>query len=145
MVDVGRLHASIAVGAADGSVIVTNPIRKALGRRETGYQQIIFKHEWVRRPAQAGAGIDTLNGEEEGEGKRQGISRITEGYKVQKADVDVNKKRENGKWKGGITNTTIHEEETAVTALGWNPNWTCGGWLAVGWGSGLVRVQDVAI
>lgn len=134
VVDVGRCHASIAAGGADGSVIVTNPMRKALGRREAGYQQIIFKHEWVRRP--------NPDGDENG---RHGMSRVTEGYKGEKVDLDAAKKKEKSKWMGSVGSSTIHEEETATTAVSWNPNLRCGGWLAVGWASGLVRVQDVAI
>ncbi len=132
--DVGKCHATVAAGGADGSVIVTNPMRKILGRREGGYQQCIFKHEWVRRPKAAG---------QEGQGERQGISRITEGYKAE--EVRVGPKSKNGPTREFVMTTTIFEEETAVTALAWNPNVSCGGWLAVGWGSGLVRIQDVAI
>lgn len=128
IVDAGRCHSSIAAGGADGSVIVTNPMRKALGRKDAGWQQVVFKHEWVRRP---------------GQGPRQGMSRITEGYKGEKVDLGV---KYVGKSKEIVANSTIYEEETAVTALGWNPNKSgCGGWLAVGWGSGLVRIQDMAI
>lgn len=128
IVDVGRWHSSIAAGGADGSVVVTNPMRKALGRKDAGWQQIVFKHEWVRRPAQ---------------GARQGTSRITEGYKGEKVIFGM---KEGGKSKDSVAESTIHEDETAVTALRWNPNDSgCGGWLAVGWGSGLVRIQDMAI
>ena len=136
MIDVGRCHASIAVGGADGGVIVTNPLRKTLGRKEKGYQQCVFKHEWVRQPTQAG------NAET---GERNGMSRITEGYKGEKADVDAYKKKDHPRNRGTVMMTTIYEEETAVTALAWNPNLQCGAWLAVGWGSGLLRVQDVAV
>ena len=124
VVDVGKCHSSIAAGGVDGSVIVTNPMRKVLGSRSAGWQQVVFKHEWVRRP---------------GQGPRQGMSRITEGYKGEKVNFGV-------KTKDSVAESTIYEEETAVTALSWNPNnpW-CGGWLAVGWGSGLVRIQDMAI
>lgn len=128
IVDVGRWHSSIAAGGADGSVVVTNPIRKALGRKDAGWQQVVFKHEWVRRPAQ---------------GARQGMSRITEGYKGEKVNLGM---KDGGKLKDSVSESTIYEEETAVAALSWNPNDSgCGGWLAVGWGSGLVRIQDMAI
>lgn len=128
IVDVGRCHSSIAAGGADGSVIVTNPMRKALGRKDVGWQQIVFKHEWVRRAEQ---------------GPRQGMSRVTESYEGEKVDLSV-KLRSN--CKESVAKSTVYEEETAVTALGWNPNDSgCGGWLAVGWGSGLVRVQDMAV
>ena len=127
IVDVGKCHSSVAVGGADGSVIVTNPMRKALGRKDAGWQQVVFKHEWVRRM---------------GQGARQGMSRITEGYKGEKVDFGV---KYRGTHRETVNESTIFEEETAVTALGWNPNSVCGGWLAVGWGSGLVRVQDMAM
>lgn len=128
IVDVGKCHSSIAVGGADGSVTVTNPMRKTLGKQSAGWQQVVFKHEWVRRS---------------GQGPRQGMSRITEGYAGEKVDLGV---RYGGNFRDSVAQSTIYEEETAVTALGWNPNNSeCGGWLAVGWGSGLVRIQDMAI
>ena len=40
---------------------------------------------------------------------------------------------------------TIFEEEAAVTCAAWCPAVECGGWAAVGMGSGLVRVEDIAI
>ena len=128
IVDVGSCHSSIAAGGANGSVTITNPMRKALGRKAKGWQQVAFKHEWVRRP---------------GQGPRQGMSRVTEGYEGEKVDLSL---RYRGQPKESVTESTIYEEETAVTALKWNPNHSGrGGWLAVGWGSGLVRVQDMAI
>ena len=127
VVDVGKCHSSVAVGGADGSVIVTNPMRKALGKKDAGWQQVVFKHEWVR-------GV--------GQGPRHGMSRITEGYKGEKVDLGV---KYRGTRRETVNESTIYEEETIVTALGWNPNSVCGGWLAVGWGSGLVRVQDMAV
>ena len=127
IVDVGKCHSSIAAGGADGSVIVLNPMRKALGKKNAGYQQLVFKQEWVRKT---------------GNGPRQGMSRVTEGSKGEKVDFG----KFGGKAKESVARSTIYEEETAVTALGWNPNNTgCGGWLAVGWGSGLVRIQDMAV
>ena len=128
IVDVGRCHSSIAAGGADGSVTVTNPMRKTLGKKDPGWQQVVFKHEWVKGS---------------GQGPHQGMSRITEGYKGEKFDLGV---KYGGNTKDSVAQSTIYEEETAVTALGWNPNNSeCGGWLAVGWGSGLVRIQDMAV
>lgn len=122
VVDVGRCHSSIAAGGVDGSVVITNPMRKALGRRDAGWQQVVFKHEWVKRPGPA---------------LREGMSRITEGYKGEKVFTKPTE---------SVAESTLYEEETAVTALGWNPNNSgYGGWLAVGWGSGLMRVQDMAV
>ena len=114
---------------------MTNPMRKVLGKpKAKGWQQCIFKHEWVRRPGSSNEGDKN--------GGRQGMSRITEGYKVEKADSGL---KSGKRIKDVGVTTTIYEEETAVTALAWNPNLSCGGWLAVGWGSGLLRVQDVSI
>lgn len=134
IVDVGKCHSSVAAGGADGSVTVTNPQSKVLGNKKAiVYQQCIFKHEW-RPIEQAG---------EDGGRQRQGISRITEGYLPDR--VWLGPKDKIGKVKETVLTTTIYEDETAVTALAWNPNVSCGGWLAVGWGSGLVRIQDVAV
>ena len=135
VIDAGRCHGSVAIGGTDGGVIVTNPVRKTLGRTEKGYQQCIFKHEWVRRPKQSGD-VEA--------GKREGMTRVTESYKGEAADVDVHRKKKPSH-RSNVMMTTTYEQETAVTALRWNPNVKCGGWLAVGWGSGLVRVQDVAL
>ena len=135
VLDVGKCHSSIAAGAADGSVTVTNPMRKILGRKQVGYQQCIFRHEWRPR-------FMTQNGEEK-TGRRSGMSRFTEGYRIEKININVRNSVRKGKEMVPIS--TIYEEETAVTALSWNPNVSCGGWLAVGWASGLVRVQDIAI
>ena len=49
--------------------------------------------------------------------------------------------------KGNDGTSTIESrfaEEQAVTALEWNPNRHCAGWVAVGWASGLVRVMDLS-
>ena len=45
----------------------------------------------------------------------------------------------------GMVMSTIHEAEEGVTQVVWNPNLACGGWIAAGMGSGLVRVQDLTI
>lgn len=55
------------------------------------------------------------------------------------------KQKEEGKEKEGMVISTVREEEEGVTQIEWNPNLVCGGWVAVGWGSGLVRVQDLAL
>lgn len=135
-VDVGKCHSSLATGCSDGSVIVSNPQCKVFGYPKTlAYQLCLFKHDW--RPT-----VGTKEAEDQ---QRQGISRVTEGYLPQR--IFIGPKHTDfvhGKDKN-IPITTIYEEETAVTALAWNPNVHCGGWLAVGWGSGLVRIQDVAL
>lgn len=130
--DTGKCHPSIAAGTTDGSVIVTNPMRKTLSKKQVGYQQVICKHEW--RPTAPS---------DDATRPRIGISRFTEGFKPVRVTLGSSKRP--GATKVTIATTSIHEKETAVTALAWNPNMNCGGWLAVGWASGLIRVQDVAI
>ena len=135
VLDVGKCHPSIAAGAADGSVTVTNPMRKILGRKQAGYQQCVFKHEW--RPSTVTQNVEARIG------RRPGMSRFTEGYRIEKINISIRNSVRKGKEM--IPISAIFEDETAVTALSWNPNICCGGWLAVGWASGLVRVQDIAI
>ena len=152
----GKAHASLLAGSADGEVIVTNPIRRMLGRRDVvQWQQIWFKHEWVRakKPMRSEGPPDdrseemVLDGEVAAEVPkpetelRDGISRITEGYKLQ--SLRLNKSDKGG--KDGLVYSTIFEDEAAVTCVVWNPNVSCGGWAAAGMGSGLVRVEDLAI
>lgn len=91
-----------------------------------------------------------------------GTNRLTEGYKIVTLDFSQQKaiglgpnfetgqeedwkQKEEGKEKEGVVISTVREEEEGVTQIEWNPNLLCGGWVAVGWGSGLVRVQDLAL
>lgn len=125
---VGHFHPTILIGCADGSVIATNPIRKVLYRKVQQYQQTVFRHEWTRGRDDGAGGIE--------------MSRITEGYKV----VSMTLQRDTTQQaQEGMVMSTIHEEEEGVTQVVWNPNLRCGGWVAAGMGSGLVRVQDLAI
>ena len=95
-------------------------MRRVLHRREQQYQQTMWHHEWNRSLG--------------------GISRITEGYKVETTNVNLaTKKASEGMF------VTIYEKESAVTQACWNPNLTCGGWVAVGMASGLVRIEDLAV
>ena len=145
-VDVGKVHAAVAFGTADGRVVVTTPIEKIIQPREQGWQQTIFKHEWVKKRVQVAGDKGDANNDDSGKAI-EGLSRITESYKPQPADVDRSFRGNVAATIHGASKltTTIYEEETGTTAVCWNPNLSCGGWLAVGWGSGLVRVEDVAI
>ncbi|KAL9636462.1 MAG: hypothetical protein Q9164_002800 [Protoblastenia rupestris] len=161
-IDVGKMHTAVVFGTQDGRVVVGNPMRKVLHKKQKCYQQTIFRHEWVRKRARitndddvTGAaeprdGVTSEGMAEDENGGVRGISRITEGYKVQGADTDyrvfarslITVASRGG--RAGVVSTTF-EEETGVSAVCWNPNLSCGGWLAVGWGSGLVRVEDVGL
>ncbi|MDI1493010.1 MAG: hypothetical protein OHK93_004794 [Ramalina farinacea] len=144
--DVGKCHAALAVGCADGGVVVSNPMRRAIKHREPCIQLLLWKHEWVRRRK-------SQNGSDESSEQMEprGMSRITESYKARKSEIDqrpgerkLNIEGSRNRGRGSMVSTTF-EEESGVTALAWNPNVSCGGWLAVAWATGLVRVEDVAI
>ena len=120
----GKCHTCVLVGAADGSVIATNPLPRVLKRKCLQHKQKWFQHEWTR--------------------KGEGMSRITEGYKVETINLfkgDRGDKMVND----GIVHSTIYEEEMGITQVAWNPNLHCGGWAAAGMGSGLIRVEDITI
>lgn len=125
---VGHFHPTVLVGCADGSVIATNPIRKTLYRKVQQYQQTVFRHEWTLGHGNVARVI--------------GISRFTEGYKVESM---IQQRDLAQQAQEGMVMSTIHEEAEGVTQVVWNPNLDCGGWVAAGMGSGLVRVQDLAI
>lgn len=121
---VGHFHPTILFGCSDGSLVATNPMRKILNRKAKHCQQTVLRHEWTRHGG--------------------GMSRITEGYKTE--IILLQRKAKAGTpMKGDGIMSTIYERETAITEVVWNPNLKCGGWVAVGMGSGLLRVQDLAI
>ncbi|MCJ1418880.1 hypothetical protein MMC32_005231 [Xylographa parallela] len=144
---VGKVHPCVLVASADGTVLATNPMRKVMGPKQKQYQQIWFRHEWAPKPQplrsegdEGTQGVSTSD--EDRHVTREGMSRITEGYKVETVELQKSSK---AKSKSGTAIATIYEEESAVTQVAWNPNLHCGGWAAAGTGCGLVRVEDLAI
>ncbi len=94
---------------------------------------------------------------------RPGISRFTEDFLPEPIDMNPRKpttsraKRKRSHSRGtqkapkaagaaaeSGTADVIFEEEQAVTCLEWNPNLRYAGWAAVGWGSGIVKVEDLS-
>ncbi|MCJ1473786.1 hypothetical protein MMC13_002437 [Lambiella insularis] len=143
---VGKVHASTLTGSADGTVFATNPLRKVSQLKASQYQQTWFRHEWAPTPKapermQSGDSGEDETGSNGRNVPREGTSRITEGYKVESLRII---KTEKGNSYGNPY-VTIHEEETGITQVAWNPNLHCGGWAAAGMGTGLVRVEDLAI
>jgi len=166
------VHSSVLMGSADGTVCCTNPVRRLFSAKsKNSFMQRWFVHDW--RPNQQEKGreeaqqrlqktdkernsaiqagqqpVVTDHTSRRGEkpcpndgSPRPGVVRITEGYKVESLS-------ENWTKRGGadaLRSITTHEEESAVTCLEWNPNIDCGGWAAAGMGSGLLRIEDVAI
>ena len=121
----GAMHTSLLAGCADGTVLAVNPMRKVIKDRKNiiFYEQKCFQYEWSRRGA--------------------GLGRFTEGFKV---EIPVLFRHVGeGKIQDGMLTSTIHEEETNITHVEWNPNERCGAWMAAATGSGLVRVEDLAL
>ncbi|MCJ1402553.1 hypothetical protein MMC11_005773 [Xylographa trunciseda] len=147
---VGKVHPCVLFGSADGTVLATNPMRKVLSFKQMQYQQIWFRHEWVPKaqpPRNEGnegtQGVPSAAAEDR-HVTREGMSRITEGYKVETVDY-LKSSKVKLKGRDGTVLATVYEEESGVTQVAWNPNLHCGGWAAAGMGSGLVRIEDLAI
>lgn len=160
-------HPCILVGNAKGQIFATNYLRKILPyrkndpRRSLGsWLHKICEYDW--RPLtpslsggsaasaaahDGGADIDLYHGHD----TRPGVSRFHEGFKPEKIDLATApntkrkpSKKDKDKDKDLGAAEPIFEEEQAVTVLDWNPNRTCAGFAAMGWGSGVVRIQDLA-
>jgi transcription factor C subunit 6 len=74
----------------------------------------------------------------------QPLIRITEGYKPTQAGIVHNGFKKTNKVEVGI-GITVYEEQSAITALAWNPSLKFGTWAVAGTASGLLRVEDVGI
>ena len=145
-------HPFILAGTTNGDVIGVNPFKRiALGGKIPIWQQTWFKHEW-RRPTveekcrscmstTPGGGVEAANAQQF-IGK-DGLTRISEGYKTEQVTLHSDG-RQGPSVQDGVQFTTIYEEQTAITALAWNPNIHVGGWAAAGMADGLLRVEDIA-
>ncbi|KAI3475180.1 hypothetical protein L1887_63495 [Cichorium endivia] len=105
-------------------------------------QPVWFMHEW-RRPTQP-----ELEGQQSTPKPvgNNGLSRFVEGFKVEQGQRTYREgSMQNSDDKDhGLHFHTVHEEETGVSAMSWNPNKECGTWAAAGLASGLLRVEDLA-
>lgn len=160
-----RWHPSILVGNAKGQVHATNHLRKVLPYQKTenkptmsAYLQKICEYDW--RPltqdevSEKGLPQTNMAAEKEqidqyhGRDVRPSMSRFHEGFKPEKINIG-NLTPGGGRVKKRRVEELDHEEavfkgEQAVTAVEWNPNAGRAGLVALGWGSGIVRVQDLA-
>ncbi|KAJ5228245.1 hypothetical protein N7489_008953 [Penicillium chrysogenum] len=121
-------HPCALFGSAAGEVVGTNPFRRVVYNKEQIWQQIWFTHEWIPTSK-----TDTM-----------GTSRFHDGYRAENQKVAKNKLFETNP-VNGMGTSTIFEENSHVTALGWNPNRSCAAWASAALGCGLVRVEDLAI
>jgi transcription factor C subunit 6 len=171
-VAVSPLHPVLLVACADGSARALNVARKARGGRRTlSHSHTWFAYEW-RRPLPAplracirpsgGAGSNhrpprsskQRSSVEAASTKASApapapaamldvpLGRFSEGYKAKAIQLDEGSKTN---FKDGIPFATVFPEEQCVTHVCWNPNLRWGTWAAAVVGSGVVRVQDLAI
>ena len=89
--------------------------------------------------------------EQHRESRPDRISRITEGYKIEAVTLAPIKTPRSSKDVKDTDNgnhalfSTIYDAETGIRQVAWNPNEGWGGWAASGMGSGLVRIEDLAV
>lgn len=163
-------HPCLLVGNAKGQVLATNYLRKVLPYRRSdtrkavgAYLHRLCEYDW--RPLTAterGNGFDLEPGtapsadapqtpaDEDidlyhGHDARPGASRFHEGFKPDRIEVGhvPHPRKKTQKQELGAAEA-VFEEEQAVCVVQWNPNLSCAGLAAMGWGSGVVRVQDLA-
>ncbi|KAK7902384.1 hypothetical protein LTR67_002029 [Exophiala xenobiotica] len=154
-------HPCILVGTAKGQVHSTNYLRKVLPHPRAdkhntfgAYLQKICEYDWrplsAQERAEQGLPKEHESEKEEvdlfhGHDARPGVSRFHEGFKPEKTHLGNMPETKKKAWKKDAgAGEPIFEEEHAVTALEWNPNPSCAGFAAMGWGSGIVRIQDLA-
>jgi len=99
---------------------------------------------------QASAPAHQQNGQHR-DGRPKRTSRITEGYKIEsftlaptKASQSTQEIRDTDNGYNALY-STIYDAETGVRQVVWNPNEGWGGWAASGMGSGLVRIENLAV
>jgi transcription factor C subunit 6 len=119
-----QLHPCTLAGAADGTILATNGIRRIINHKNPQYQQCWFIHDFSPTGGVAG----------------QSMSRVLDGFKAEK----INLKSSSADTGEGIW-TTTWEEGGHVTAVEWNPNVECAGWAVASLGCGLIRVEDVSV
>lgn len=126
-------HPTILVGNVAGIVMGTNTLRKLIHSKEKQWKQVWFSHEWV------------LSTREEDKADRVGVCKFYDGFKAENIKLS---RGVSGSASGSAatipTSAAIFEEETGVTALAWNQNAECAGWVCAGLGSGLIRIEDLA-
>ncbi|KAL8822132.1 MAG: hypothetical protein Q9191_007126 [Dirinaria sp. TL-2023a] len=145
----GHVHTSVLVGFADGTLLAANLMQRfVMGRSKAMLQQKVWRHEWA--PSTVDAPREEAQDETHKHRQSKGTSRITEGYKVEKAilapmHTDLNKMEIARTGILPYMYTTTYDKQTAVRQINWNPNEAWGGWAASGMGSGLVRIENLAV
>lgn len=149
-------HPTVLAANAAGSVFATNYLRKVLPlkRSEGGtqaYMHKVFEYDW--QPQQETDYRDTSDVSlYHGRDVRPGLSRFHEIFKPEKVSLATPSARgtagEKGAMKdtadGGSTTQIVLPEEQAVTTMCWNSDPKRSSWVAIGWGSGLIRILDLS-
>ncbi|OQE05821.1 hypothetical protein PENVUL_c021G04429 [Penicillium vulpinum] len=110
-------HPCALFGSSAGEVVGTNPFRRVVYNKEQIWQQIWFTHEWIPTSK-----TNTM-----------GTSRFYDGYRAENQKLAKYKQYETNPI-GGMGTSTVYEENTHVTALGWNPNRPCAAWASAALG-----------
>ncbi|KAF4550852.1 Hypothetical protein D9617_15g042030 [Elsinoe fawcettii] len=150
-------HPFIAGAQISGDVSTTNIMRRVFNSKEILSLGRWFQHTWRRTvsPQLKLPGNESLeattNGSNESQGRDQttmatdtkdrGMTRFVEGFKAETTLIFKLQVSKDPNALGLFT--TIHEAQTAVTQVAWNPNLCCGGWIAAGTATGLLRVEDL--
>ncbi|KXG48948.1 uncharacterized protein PGRI_028180 [Penicillium griseofulvum] len=119
-------HPCALFGSAAGEVVGTNPFRRVVYNKEQIWQQIWFTHEWIPTSK-----MDTV-----------GTSRFYDGYRAENQKLATSKLYETNP-VSGMGTSTIYEENTHVTALGWNPNRPCAAWASAALGMAVLVKQKI--
>ncbi|OKL63136.1 hypothetical protein UA08_01621 [Talaromyces atroroseus] len=123
-----RWHPSVMAGCTEGSIYIFNPLRRFMHAKESHFHARWFLHEWA-----AGKDEQTPN-----------TSRFMDDIEVESLSL-LRSLKADGKIVNGMLTLTIYDEEQHITNVDWNSNQHCAGWAAAGMGSGLVRVEDLAM
>jgi transcription factor C subunit 6 len=141
-----ELHPIILTGCADGTVGAINASKRIRSSRLSTLppsRQVWFKYEW-RGPVREEWELAKPNADDEpvdDDILTNPLGRFTDGYKVERMVPTTTKINVSQ----GVPYATIYEGPSAITKVSWNPNLSFGTWAAAATGSGLVRVEDLAV
>jgi transcription factor C subunit 6 len=130
------LHGALLAAGADGSVAAVNAVRRSLFHRSDAAGRMTwFRYEW------RGAVGAAPGGAAEGGILGRPLGRFVEGFKMASSVMSEEKPTSNNNPRF----TVVHEENSAVNRVSWNPNLVSGTWAAAATVSGLIRIEDLAL
>lgn len=166
------LHPYILAGHSNGTVWSQNVIRRILPTGKVGsandagaWVQKVVDFEWRKQPSANDMILDETQDSNidpslydksgryfadlyNGSPVRPGVSRMHHGFKIERLDLsNSGSKKRKSAASGPNGEGAIHvvfEEEQAVTSIEWNVNPVAAAWAAIGWGSGVVWITDLA-